>query len=92
MLKTVEQFELDCERFMVGLSRISHSGTVDEYSYGSFLGFTNHYTDQMLDHLVTARLIEFKATGLCNYHLTVEGCRQLIRKRTLAQGSERLVV
>lgn len=81
------QFDKDCERFMVGLSRISHSGSVDEYSFGKFMGFSNDYTDQLLDHLVLARLIEFKSSGLCNYQLTVEGCRLLIRKNALPNGA-----
>ena len=87
MPKTHDQFDQDCERFMVGLSRISHLGSVDEYSFGSFLGFANDYTDRLLDYLVAARLIEFKATGLCNYQLTVEGCRLLIRKNALPNAS-----
>jgi hypothetical protein len=81
------QFDKDCERFMVGLSRISHSGSVDEYSFGRFLGFSNDYTDQLLDYLMVAQLIEFKSTGLCNYQLTVEGCRLLIRKNALPTGA-----
>lgn len=88
MLKTHDQFEQDCERFMVGLSRISHLGSVDEYSFGSFLGFANEYTDRLLDYLMAARLIELKATGLCNYQLTVEGCRLLIRQNALPNGAQ----
>ena len=83
IVKTNNQFEKDCERFMVGLSRISHTGSVDEYSFGSYLGFSNDYTDRLLDHLVDARLIEFKSSGLCNYQLTVQGCRFLIHRNAL---------
>lgn len=88
MKSTSIQFDKDCERFMVGLSRISHTGSVDEYSFGSFLGFANDYTDRLLDYLVAAQLIEFKSSGLCNYQLTVEGCRLLIRKNALPNGAE----
>jgi hypothetical protein len=88
MITTHNQFDTDCERFMVGLSRISHMGSVDEYSFGSFLGFSNDYTDRLLDYLIAAQLIEFKSTGLCNYQLTVNGCRFLIRRNALPNGAE----